>query len=302
MRSGMTPRDRPMSLLREPFVHFVLLGALIFGAQAAIGGEPEVDRGRIVVDDAVVESIVARWRAVWQRPPSVQELRDEVEQYVRRQVLYREGLAMGLDQDDIVIQRRLAQKVEFLAADLADTVPLEDEELRAYYREHPERYTVAGTVSFRQVLFAKDRRGDRAGPDAELTLARLRAGELADFGAVASAGDPSLLPVALADVDEARIRGTFGGDFAEALLAAHEPGWLEPIPSGYGVHLVEVRALTKAELRPFEDVEDRVRDDVERARREGANAAMYRRLREKYQIVIDTRVAGLAPGLSPDDA
>lgn len=288
-----------MSFLREPFVHFLLIGAAVFGAGASLGPDSPQTRERIVVNDAVVESIVARWQAVWHRPPSVEELRGEVEEHVRQQVLYREGLAMGLDRDDIVIQRRIVQKVEFLAADIADAAPVTDDELRAFYDAHPERYTAPGTVSFRQVLFSKDARGDQAGPDAEVALGRVRSGELTDFAAVSQVGDHSLLPPALKDADRIRVSGRFGDAFADAVTRAVGPGWLEVVPSTFGAHVVEVLAVSGAQVEPFERVRERIRGDVETERRRAANETMYRRIREQYEVVVETQVAGLAPGLSP---
>ena len=117
------------------------------------------------------------FQRTWQRPPTRQELDGIVKEYVKEEVLYREALAMGLDRDDTLVRRRLRQKLEFVAEDMADAVDPTDAELQQYLDEHPESFRVERRASFYQVYLSRDRRGDSLNADSMKMLAKLRSGE-----------------------------------------------------------------------------------------------------------------------------
>ena len=150
-----------MKLLREPLLHFVLIGAAIYLLYGAFAEPlPEADDKTIVVTAGEIEWMQTSWQKRWNRPPTDKELVGLIQQYIRETVLYREALTMGLNQHDQVIRRRLAQKLEFLAKDLVALTPPTDEELQAYFDEHRERYQAPVLYTFTQVYIDPDKRGD----------------------------------------------------------------------------------------------------------------------------------------------
>jgi hypothetical protein len=237
------------------------------------------------VTAAEVARIASTFERTWQRPPTGAELDGLVEEYVREEVLYREGIAAGLDRDDAIVRRRVAQKMEFLAEEFAPSAPPTEAELGAWLRDHPGPFRVEGTVTFRQVCIGRDRRGASAEADARAVLARLAAGESAeDPGAL---GDSRLLPVDVGPVPPSEVAASFGEGF-EAAIRALEPGrWGGPIGSGFGLHLVLVRERTEGRLPALAEVREEVEREWTSARRKAALEEVHRRLRAKYEIVIE---------------
>ncbi|MBW2577385.1 MAG: peptidyl-prolyl cis-trans isomerase [Deltaproteobacteria bacterium] len=147
--------------MREPLLHFLLIGAAIYGLYGAFAETaPEETDKTIVVSSAEVEWMQTSWQKRWNRPPTPEELDGLIQQYIRETVLYREALTMGLNQHDQVIRRRLAQKLEFLAKDLVALTPPADEELVAYFDANKDRYQEPVLYTFTQVFFNPDKRGN----------------------------------------------------------------------------------------------------------------------------------------------
>ena len=150
-----------MTWTREPLVHFLVLGALLFGLFALVNNEASSKSpNRIEITSADVDRLQERWTKQWNRPPTETELKSLIEAYLREEILYREALALGLDQNDTIIRRRLAQKMEFLFEDLADQVEPTDEELKRYFDRNRDQYRLPARFSFAHVYFSVDQRGD----------------------------------------------------------------------------------------------------------------------------------------------
>src|SRR5215510_11822399 len=200
--------------LREPLVHFVLLGLLLFVADRAIGsgsgasGSP----ARIEITENDLRQLSAAWTAQWQRPPTSDELRNLVAARVREEVLYREALALGLDKDDTIVRRRLAQKMEFLADDASAVREPGREELRAWYAARGERFAQPSRLSFHHLYFSPDRRGPRAAEDA--ARARVTLGRVPVGTAAVRPGDPFMFQDAYLDRTPEQIAAVFGTQFA----------------------------------------------------------------------------------------
>ncbi len=131
------------SWLREPLLHFLLLGTGLFVLSGFLG-EPTPSDSRVVVTPGHVERLVETWRRTWQRPPTAQELEGLIEDHIKEEILYREAIAMGLDRDDTIIRRRLRQKMEFLAEDIAAQDEPAEEELELFlenFSSEPVRLT-----------------------------------------------------------------------------------------------------------------------------------------------------------------
>ena len=227
-----------MKLLREPLVHFFLLGAGIFLLSALVSESGENRPGEIVVTPGQVERLAETWQRTWQRPPTRAELEGLVEEHIREEILYREAIAMGLDRDDTIIRRRLRQKMEFLPQDLVERAEPTEAELRSYLREHAEAFQVEPRVSFQQVYLDLEHRGAAAEADARKLLTDLN--DHSEPVEPAVFGDRILVPHDFRSLSESEVARMFGQEFTSQLSKVEPGGWTGPVISGYGLHLVRV--------------------------------------------------------------
>jgi len=281
-----------VKLLREPLVHFVFIGAVIY-ALFGLFAEPVVEETdkTIVVTAGEIEWMRASWQKRWNRPPTAQEFDGLIQQYIKETVLYREALTMGLNKHDMVIRRRLAQKLEFLAKDLVALTPPAEEELQAYFEAHQDRYQQPVLYTFTQVFFDPDKRGDATLDDAETVKARLIAqgDAIEDPGAL---GDGLMLQNYYPQKDRAEIQRNLGSGSTDTLVTLVPGQWHGPVLSGFGVHLVYVNSITEPPPPVVTEVRERVLADWSLDRGEELNDKFYTNLREQYSIVIEE----FAPG------
>jgi len=276
-----------VKLLREPLVHFMFIGAVIY-ALYGLFAEPVVEETdkTIVVTAGEIEWMQASWQKRWNRPPTAQEFDGLIQQYIKETVLYREALTMGLNKHDQVIRRRLAQKLEFLAKDLVALTPPTEDELLAYFDEHQARYQAPTLYTFTQVFFDPDKRGDATLEDAEAVKATLIAqgDAIDDAGAL---GDGLMLQNYYPQKDRAEIQKNLGSGFTDTLITLAPGQWHGPVLSGFGVHLVYVNNITVPPPPVFAEVRERVIADWSLDRGEELNDKFYANLREQYSIVIE---------------
>ena len=276
-------------LLREPLLYFFLFGGLIF----ALMPDAEDPRSpgtqeQIVISGAEVEQLTAAWSQRSQRPPTEAELQGLIGEMVREQVLYREALALGLDRDDVVIRRHLRQKYEFLTQDLAYETAPDEATLRAFFDAESDRYAQAAKLTFSQILFSPDRGGTSAEIRAARALADLKTTTAPD--AAETLGDATSLPSGFNAVETSDVEAVFGPEFTAAVMGLEPGRWAGPIASGYGQHLVWLAQKTPGAGPAFEDVRQTVKDDWVYVQRAAANEAIYRRLLERYEVVVQPTV------------
>ena len=287
----MTTKDSPRNmtqggswarrLVREPLVHFLLLGGLLFGAYHAFNGQPQIgDANRIVLDEAQIASIVATFRRTWMRPPTQEELDGLVQDRIKEEILYREALALGLDQEDQVIRRRLRQKMEFISTDLTEPKPPTEAELQAYLDANIERFRTSERLSFTQVYLKQDEQ-ERA-----TALLQRLAGHPPSELELETLGDASLLPGAMQQADQPEIGRVFGNDFAATLLASPLGRWSGPYASPYGQHLVYVADRLPAQEPKLSEVRTAVEREWLAEREREANERFYRALRDRYTVEV----------------
>lgn len=268
---------RIKSLLREPVLHFLLIGLLLF---AAYGWLAPADQSgaRIVVTQSMVDNIALEYRTRWSRPPTEQELAGLVDAYVRDEILYREGMALGLDRDDPVIKRRVRQKLEVIAEEQGARDAPTDADLAAYLQKNAARFTRPGAVSFEQIYFAA------ATPAAQVEAARAAAMRGGD---PARLGQPTMLPSETKNAPLDLAARDFGREFAAELEKLPLDTWSGPVPSAYGQHLVRVTARTPAFTPPLDQVRAAVAREWESERRTASLAESYKALRGRYEVVIE---------------
>ena len=272
-------------LAKEPLLHFVLLGASLFAFDAFQRGRTvEAGGGDIVVSGGRIESLAALFAKTWQRPATAEELGGLVDDYVLEEVLYREGLALGVDQDDTIIRRRVRQKMEFVLDDILELAEPAEAELEAWLAEHPESYARPARYRFRQVYLNPERRTD-AQAEAALVLAELRSGSGPPDPR--ELGDASLLEHAFADAGADQVESTFGRSFADQLAELPTEEWSGPVESAFGLHLVFVDAKTEGELPELAEVREAVQRDWSYAQREEESKLFYEELLARYHVTIE---------------
>ena len=271
-------------LLREPLLHFLILGLGLFVLYTQFGGTDAAPRDRILVDEAELTRLSEQFQRTWMRPPTYEELRGLAEDFVKEEVMYREALALGLDQNDLVIRRRMRQKMEFLNADLV-VLEATDADLEAYLQANPDSFRRPARFSFHQVYLKAQRDGDDPGRRAQALLQRLRAVDPAAVD-LQSLGDPTLLPPQMQRATLRDVANTFGSDFADTLPDAVEGVWSGPFASAYGLHLVRVTASEPATLPGLAEVRPLVEREWSNERRQEANARFYQALRDRYTVEI----------------
>jgi hypothetical protein len=272
-------------LLREPLVHFLALGAMVFLLFHFTVNNDEPRDGRVVVTLGKLEQLVTGFSRTWYRPPTQQELDGLVEDYIRDEVLYREALAMGLDKDDTIVHRRMRQKLEFLTEDTIAAAPPTDQDLQSWMNKHPDKFRVEPKMAFSQVYFNVSRRGENTPAAASKVLAQISsAGKNV---AAAQLGDPTMLPheLPLLRVDE--IASMFGDEFAQQIAQLQTGRWAGPVQSAYGWHLVYVSERTEGSSKPLSEVREAVQREWSAERRKEIIESTYSKLREKYVVVVE---------------
>jgi hypothetical protein len=278
--------------IREPLLQFLVLGAGLFLLYGYVGDTSTQRENLVVVDEAQVARLAEQFQRTWMRPPSRQELAGLAEEFVTEEILYREALALGLDKDDLIIRRRMRQKMEFLNSDLAEQREPSDAELQAYLDGHPDKFRLPARYSFRQVFLAPETSGLGSDPRALDLLERLRANPT--LGAdPQSLGDPTLLPPGLEQSSKRQIAAVFGGRFADAVAGLEQGGWSGPHGSAYGLHLIRVTGSEKSVLPRLEQIRAAVEREWSNDRRKAANERFHKALRDRYSIEI--RLPDAAP-------
>ncbi len=269
------------SVLREPLLHFLLIGMLLFLLFGKVA--PPSDEGtRITVDRSAIAALAGQFQATWSRPPTRDEVNGLIDAYVRDEILYREGVALGLVKDDPVIKRRVRQKLEVLIEEEGEAGAPGDIELSAYLNKNAEKFRMPPVLSFDQVLFDPADYGDNLESALKASMAALNGG-----AAPESQGKSSMLPMRVKDLPMDQVVRDFGDDFGKALDAAPVGQWLEPLRSGFGVHLVRIAERTPGYLPPLDEARKAVTREWENGRRQAALEASYARLRKDYDVVIE---------------
>jgi hypothetical protein len=281
-------------LLREPILQFSILGLLVFLAYGMLAPR-DVPQGEtdIVVSAGKIEQLATLFQRTWQRPPQPEELQGLIDDYVIEEILVREALALGLDQDDTVIRRRLRQKMEFLADAEIEAEAATDADLQAYLDEHQDSFATGESMALDQVFLNPENHGETVAADAGAVLAELQADPGAD---PARSGDASLLPATLPMTPLRRIALIFGDEVAAAATNAPLNEWTGPVASAYGLHLIRVTARQAGEVPALSEVREDVLREWLHARRAEFAKTRDAALRARYSVTIEGQpAAGNAP-------
>ena len=267
--------------LSEPLLHFIVAGGVIFAIYGIVARNETDDPQVVHVTAAELNWLKESWARQWNRTPSEAEFAGVVADYLKEVMLAREAQAVGIAENDVVVRRRLAQKMEFL---LRDTVRIKEpgeEDLRAYYDRNAELFRLPARITFQQVPFSSE----AAALQGLTELATRNADEV---------GSRSLLARDHRGIDRDIAAGLFGSDFANAIFALAPGTWQGPVPSVYGFHAVKVAEIQPATPRLFRDAREQVLDHYFRAKETEANDRLFTELSQKYKLVIDNEVVSFA--------
>ena len=280
--------------LKEPLLHFLLAGAALFAVYAWMNraaDNPSAGKAQqLHIGAGDVAWLAENWTTQWRRAPTHDELRGLTTDYVNELLLAREARALGLEDNDVIVRRRLAQKLTFLVEDTLRRADPAEAELHQFYEAHAQRFRSDAHVSFKHIYFSRERRADaRADATDALRLLREEGGSLP----TGELGDRLLVEPEFHDESEQSISGAFGTNFARAVFSLEPGAWSGPIESGYGLHLVRVSALQQARLRPLSDVRERVAQEWRREQEKSAKERYLAELRRKYPLVVDDAIKPL---------
>jgi len=277
-------------LVREPLLQFLALGLLLFIGYQALHRTAGPRPGRIALTADDLRQIDLAWVAQGRPAPTPEQMQALVDGRVREEILYREALALGLDKDDAIVRRRMAQKMEFLFEDVAALREPTADELQTWFQNNAERFTRPARATFRHLYFSPDRRGANAREDAARALAKI-AGKPMDAPEATALADPFMFQDYYGDRMPEDIGKLFGPVFASALFAVAPGAWAGPIESGYGWHIVWVDAMTPPRVPAFEEVGRDVKTAWLEDRRADMREKTYAVMRARYEIVLPKDVS-----------
>jgi len=273
--------------LREPLVHFLLIGIAVFAIYAYMNrGRGGFESSRqITVTLEELQQMDMYFVSQWHRQPTPAELQTMVEDKVREEVLYREAMAMNLDKDDTIVKRRMAQKMQFIAEDVAAAHEPSTAELKAWFQKDPGRFSLPSRYSFRHLYFSPDKRGKNTQDDAAKTLARI-AGEPENSKLALSLGDPFMFQDYYGDRAPEALAKEFGPQFVMALEKLKPGSWQGPIESGYGWHLVYIDTVIPGRIPAFEELESDIKTAWLGEQKRVAWQKAYKDMRDKYTVLM----------------
>ena len=254
---------------REPVVHFLAAAAALFVYFAWLGEPADPASRTITVTREDRAAMALQWERTMQRPPTDAELDAMVGIFLREEVLYREAIRLGLDRDDTVVRKRLANKMDYLAASMAETAAVSDAVLAEWLAEHSERFATGVQYSFDQMYFA-----DRAAAVAALEKR-------------APTGEAISLPAAFDNASRSEVESRLGQAFT-ASLDTLEPGgeWAGPVASGFGWHLVRLRARETGEAPALAEIRGEVEADWRSSTEAQRKKDAYELLRSAYRVTV----------------
>jgi peptidyl-prolyl cis-trans isomerase C len=272
--------------LREPLLHFLLIGLLLFVVYDRLHPSPETksESNRVVLTPDDFAQLGVTWLAQGRAPPTPAQMQSLIELKVREEVLYREALALGLDKDDTIVKRRLAQKMEFLAEGASIDKDPSTDTLRTWFKDNPQRFSLPLRVSFRHLYFSPDQRGEHSREAAVSAMEQL-AGKSGDWKDAGALGDPFMDRDYYGDRSVEDMAKLFGSNFAQEVAGLKPGQWQGPIESGYGWHLIFVDTSVPVRVPTFEEIEPEIKAEWIDDQRTLAKRKAYETMRARYQVV-----------------
>jgi hypothetical protein len=282
-------RERIAIIIREPLFHFLIIGVVLYFLYGLFVNKASIEPDNtITVTAAQIEWLEQTWQKRWNRPPTPKEKQGLIDAYVKESIMYQQALAIGLDADDTIIRRRLAQKLEFLTRDLTEIASPSKEELRTYFDMHQDQYRIPASLSFTHVYFSTDKRQAQTVNDAKETLTKLQAeSELTQ--SFKDMGDPFMLQQYYPDKTQQEILRLFGNEFSSKTFQIPVGQWAGPVESAYGLHLVYVHGRVESTMPDMDDLQERILQDWAGDKRREINEKFYASLLSRYEVIVEQK-------------
>ena len=272
-----------MKWIKEPLLHFLLLGGILFFIYN-IKNENTQNTKSIVISNAEIEHLKSLWTKTRQRVPTQGELQALIDHEIREKIMYQEALALGLDQGDSFVRRRLAQKMEFFSSDIAELADPSEEELLQYMLTHKEMFKSPGKISFTQIYIDPTKHKQKTYTKTLLKTLQDKDKEVD----TSSLTDSNMFRQAYTMESEYSLKKVFGKSFVKELFALPVQTWQGPITSEYGDHLVYITSLTPSRQEPLSVVHDKVVMEYKAQKRKEMDKVFYGNLRKGYEITVES--------------
>ena len=236
------------------------------------------DKNIVLYDDEIL-SLIEIWTAQVGRPPNEEDLKGIINQLVEEEILYREALKLGLDKDDIIIKRRLAQKIGFLKQE-EQSVPPTELQLKQYFESMEAEYVMDTRFSFTHLYFSKEKKG------AERALNSLK--QLRNLDTIPDS-DPFLVGKNFLNKTAKQIARDFGEGFSNNLIEAETGRWIGPFKSIYGSHLVKISKVVKARKPNYDEVKKAVLLDYLLEKKQTEMRSYIEELKNQYDVQINPK-------------
>ncbi|GAA4290142.1 peptidyl-prolyl cis-trans isomerase [Aestuariibaculum suncheonense] len=267
------------NILKEPLVHFLLLGFLIFGYYYLKNKDTKLEDNSIIIDNTEYDYLLNLWKNQWQREPNEQEIKAFLDQYLRQEVFYKEALAMNLDHNDIIVKRRLSQKMEAVSNDLSAMIqPPTDEELKAFYNKNKDLFKLPPAYTFHQVLFLNDEN------NLDNTIKEVKDNLNKGLEIPKDRKTKLSIPNVWTSKEATDIYKTFGDYFTSVLDSLPQKKWVGPIPSGFGQHLVYLSKKELSQIANFKDIKPYIEKEYQYQTELEMQNKVFEDLMKKYQI------------------
>jgi hypothetical protein len=266
--------------LREPLVHFFAGGLFLFVLGEAL--HERTDPHRIVVTPQHEAQLSNRYALQFGARPDARTMDELMKSDVHDEILFREGLALGLDKDDEIVRRRIIQKMQFLLEDLHPPPEPTTAQLQDYYRAHSDSYVLPARATFTHVYFSAERGDADARSRAEAALDLLSAGQ----GRAPGLGDPFSDLYDFSHYAREQVYRLFGHtDFSDSVFCVVPGKWVGPFKSAYGWHLLYVQSREVPQTQPLSTVRAKVRSDYLLDTQSRSNETAFGALEHKFTIV-----------------
>lgn len=270
------------ALLKDPLIHFLFLGSALFFIEQTFSSANKNEKMVIEITESDIARLTKNWKVQRLRLPEENEIWELVEAEIREKVLYREAQRLGLQDNDIIVRRRLAQKLEFLIEAEQTEASIPEYVLETYFKKHAERYILPAELTFSHIYFSPD---SRTSPfkDASKVLKLLNKQTSPPIRAPKK-GDNFPLEYDYSALKTNDITRDFGHNFAENLVSTPLNQWSGPLQSGLGFHLVYVTKQTPASMPTLKAVHTRLISDYKYDKRESVLQDAYLEMRQNYTI------------------
>ncbi|MBB3980295.1 hypothetical protein GGQ64_005548 [Rhizobium azooxidifex] len=287
VRTTEPAKSRWRRALGEPLLHFLVVGVILFGAYHLLTPTQEevANTNQIVLTKDDLRQLAISWLAQGRSSPTPDQIRGLVDQKVTQEILFREAIALGLDRDDEVVKRRLAQKMDFLASDVASMQEPTDADLKAWFDKNAETFALPAHATFRHYYFSTDRHGKRTEEVAAAALA-LVGGKSPGSSGVATVGDPFMFQNHYGDATPGQMAKEFGPEFSKALFQLSAGKWVGPVKSGYGWHLVWIDSIEPGRIPTYAEVMPNVKAGWIQDQYQEIKRSSLEEMRSRYSVVV----------------